>query len=397
MKICIWVTKIFDLGGTKRVVTLLANELVKEHDVTIMVYQDRFKEDRNMYHMSEDIKVDFIDNNEFVNRHHTPAFCARFLIKKLNEKYGIFNHEMFNSILADAIFPRETQDKWVEYLNEKDYDIIITTAGLSLRLGMLAPRLKAKTIGWQHNCYDGYLHVPKVVFWKQEHLLQEYLPNLGRYIVLSDYDKRDYKEKLGIDTEVKINPRSFVSEKKCDVRSKRFLMATRFVYAKGLDMMMESFEEFCKEDDEWQLDIIGSGQLWNKIVADAERRGISDRVHFIGYTNEPELYYLNSSIFLLPSRWEGWPMVIMEAFEFGLPVIAYHTGAMDLIIEDQKTGYLPEAFDTHQFTQAMLKLAHDEDLRREMSQNAIVKSADFDMDKTVAEWNGLFQRLLHEK
>ena len=39
MKICIWVTKIFDLGGTKRVVTLLANELVKEHDVTIMVYQ----------------------------------------------------------------------------------------------------------------------------------------------------------------------------------------------------------------------------------------------------------------------------------------------------------------------------------------------------------------------
>ena len=61
MKICIWCTKIFDLGGTKRVVTLLANELVKEHDVTIMVYQDRFKEDRNMYHMSEDIKVDFID------------------------------------------------------------------------------------------------------------------------------------------------------------------------------------------------------------------------------------------------------------------------------------------------------------------------------------------------
>lgn len=51
MKICIWVTKIFSLGGTKRVVTLLANEHVKEHDVTIMTYEDRFKEDRNMYHL----------------------------------------------------------------------------------------------------------------------------------------------------------------------------------------------------------------------------------------------------------------------------------------------------------------------------------------------------------
>ena len=81
MKICIWVTQIFALGGTKRVVTLLANELVKEHDVTIMVYQNRFKEDRNMYHLSEDVKVDYIDNFNFVNRHRTPAFCFRFLVK----------------------------------------------------------------------------------------------------------------------------------------------------------------------------------------------------------------------------------------------------------------------------------------------------------------------------
>ena len=147
MKICIWCTKIFDLGGTKRVVTLLANELVKEHDVTIMVYQDRFKEDRNMYHMSEDIKVDFIDNNEFVNRHHTPAFCWRYLVQKLNAKYGIFHTEKYNDILADAIFPKKTREKWVKYLNEQNYDIIITTASLSLRLGMLAPELNAKTIG----------------------------------------------------------------------------------------------------------------------------------------------------------------------------------------------------------------------------------------------------------
>ena len=394
MKICIWVTKIFDLGGTKRVVTLLANELVKEHDVTIMTYEDRFREDRTMYHLSEDIKVDFIDNDMFVNRHHTPAFCFRFLVKKLNERYGIFNKKCFNSLLAEAIFPKKTREKWVEYLNAQDYDIIITTASLSLRLGMLAPKLNAKTIGWQHNCYDGYLHVPNVVFWKQECLLQEYLPKLGRYIVLSDYDKRDYMEKLGIDTEVKINPRSFVSEKKCDPHSKRFLMATRFVYAKGLDLMLDSFEEFAREDDEWELDIIGAGELFDKIVADAKKRHLDERVHFIGYTNEPEKYYLGSSIFLLPSRWEGWPMVIMEAFEFGLPVIAYHMGAMDLIIDDGKTGFLPEAFDSHKFAQAMLKLAHDDDLRKQMSANAIAKSGDFAIAKAVKEWNDLFHRLM---
>lgn len=393
MKICIWVTKIFDLGGTKRVVTLLANELVKEHDVTIMIYQDRFKEDRNMYHMSEDIKIDFIDNNYFVNRHITPALLFRSFVKRLNNKNGFFNKKCFNNILADAIFPKKTREKWIDYLNEQNYDIILTTASLSLRLAMLAPELKAKTIGWQHNCFEGYLQVPRVVFWKQECLLQEYLPKLDRYIVLSDYDKRDYKDVLGIDTEVKINPRSFVSEKKCDIHAKRFFMATRFVYAKGLDLMMESFEKFCEKDNEWQLDIIGDGDLMDQIVKDAKKRNIDHRVNFIGYTNEAEKFYLNSSVFLLPSRWEGWPMVIMEAFEFGLPVIAYHMGAMDLIIEDGKTGFLPEAFDTSKFADAMLRLAHDEELRRKMSLNAIEKSKDFDMDKTVEEWNKLFQKL----
>ena len=90
-------------------------------------------------------------------------------------------------------------------------------------------------------------------------------------------------------------------------------------------------------------------------------------------------------------------MVIMEAFEFGLPVIAFHTGAMDLIIDDGKTGFLPEAFDTHKFTEAMLRLAHDEDLRRQMSANAIVKSADFNIDKAVDAWNDLFKRVTAKK
>ena len=89
-------------------------------------------------------------------------------------------------------------------------------------------------------------------------------------------------------------------------------------------------------------------------------------------------------------------MVIMEAFEFGLPVIAYHMGAMDLIIDDQKTGFLPEAFDTHKFTEAMLKLAHDDELRHQMHRNAIEKSADFNIDKAVVAWNDLFNRLMKE-
>lgn len=111
MKICIWITKIFDLGGTKRVVSLLANELVKEHEVTIMTYEDRFREDRTMYHLSEDINVDFIDNSQFVNKHHTPAFCARYLVKKLNDRSGLFNKKSHESHSCRSNFSPKNKRK----------------------------------------------------------------------------------------------------------------------------------------------------------------------------------------------------------------------------------------------------------------------------------------------
>ena len=395
MKICIWMTKLFELGGTKRVVTLLSNELVKNHDVTIMIHQDPLTEDRNMYHMSKDIKVDFIKLSDFVDKRKTPAFGFRFVIKKLNKTLGMFNRSCFDQFLADAYFPRKTREKWVNYLNRQDYDIIIATASLSLELAVLAPGLKAKTIGWQHSCFDGYLYKPNALFRNQESLLKRYLPRLDRYIVLSEYDKRDYKEKLGISTEVRINPRSFVSKKKCDPSRKRFLMVGRFAYVKGLDLVLDSFEEFCREDSEWQLDIVGDGELWDEIHALAAKKSLTDRVNFAGYTNEPEKYYLNSSVFLLPSRWEGWPMAVMEAYEFGLPVIAYRTAAMDLIVEDGVTGYLAEAFDTHGFAAAMKRLASDRELRCRMHCNAIKKSEDFAIEKTVKEWERLFDELVN--
>lgn len=395
MKICFWVTEIFKLGGTKRVVTVLANALAKEHDVTIMTYDSRFDENRTMYNMDEAVKVDFIDNYNFKDYRHNYNFFKRKLVIHKNRKsnsYNVANEKKLDT-LEDAFFPKETQEKWVEYLNEQNYDVIVATASGALKLAMIADRLNAKTVGWQHNCYDGYINVPNVVFWHMEELLKKYLPKLDKYVVLSEYDKIDYMEKLGIEAEVKINPRSFTSEEKADPSAKRFLVCTRFVYAKGLDLLMKSFKRFCETDNEWVLDIVGDGPLFLKIVKKAKNLGILERVNFYGYSKNVEKYYKQSSVFLLPSRWEGWPMVIMEAFEYGLPVIAYHMGSMDLMIDDGKTGLLPEAFDEIKYASAMTEIAQNDELRKQMSENAIKKSEDFDIKYAVSDWNNLFDRI----
>lgn len=395
MKICFWMTSLFSLGGTKRVVTLLANELSKTHDVTIMCFENRMNENRDMYGLDERVKMDYLNIYEYVDDHQRDtASVRRAIVRKINKHTGFFNKAGWRcEKLGEAIFPAEAREGLSEYLNSQGYDVIIATARMALWLAMMAPKLQSKTVGWQHNCYDGYLHVKPVVFWKQEALLQKYLPQLSAYVVLSAYDQRDYLEKLGIQTVVKTNPRSFVSEKRSTSDNKHFFMCTRFVYAKGLDLILDAFEEFRKKDDEWDLNIVGDGKLLKKIKRDTEKRGLADRIHILGYSNNVQQYYMDSSIFLLPSRWEGWPMVIMEAYEYGLPVIAFHTGAMDLIIRDGETGLLPDAFDTKQFAEAMLKLAHNDSLRKEMAQNAIKTNKQYDIQVICKDWEKMLESL----
>ena len=283
--------------------------------------------------------------------------------------------------------------KLAAYINSKNYDVVITSGRIALWLAMMAPYLNCKTIGWQHSTFDAYVNQKGHIFWNQECLLQEYLPKLNAFVVLSPFDKRDYKEKLGIDAVAMSNPRSFTSELKTDCEKKHFLMVTRFEYAKGVDLAVEAFKEFAKYDDEWDLEIVGSGTQFKKIQQLIKKEELVDRIHLYGYSNNPQEFYLNSSILLMPSRWEGWGMTILEGYEFGLPVIAFRVSSMELVIKEGKTGLLADAFDTTQFAQAMLKLSGDDELRKTMHINALEESDCYDIKKIEKDWEQLIETI----
>ena len=77
MKICFWTTSIFELGGIKRVTTILANELVKEHDVSIVTFEKRSQENRAMYGLSQQIKVEFARGKDLKDNRFNPARYAK--------------------------------------------------------------------------------------------------------------------------------------------------------------------------------------------------------------------------------------------------------------------------------------------------------------------------------
>lgn len=374
-------------------VTVLVNQLVQNNQVTIMTHDQPEKENREMYGLDERVEIDYVLLKEYKDRKRTPARYLRSAVKALNNVTGCFNSKGMVEFLKNAVYPKHLQGKWIEYLNSKDYDVIIATAGNALTLSFIADRLKAKTVGWQHNCYETYVLQKGVLFWKKEEILKKYLPKLDKYVVLNDYDRRDFKEKLGIDCVAVDNPRSFVSEEKADLSSKQFFVAARFVEQKGLDLLIDAFAKFCQVDDEWKLVIAGDGQLREEVLEHVWRKKVQERVQFIGVTNNVTKYYLESSVYLLTSRWEGWGLVVIEAFEMGMPVIAFDIIPIDLLITNGEDGLIVEQFSVNKFAAAMVKLAHDEELRRKMGEKAINTAGKFSEKVVADKWQKMLEAL----
>ena len=114
------------------------------------------------------------------------------------------------------------------------------------------------------------------------------------------------------------------------------------------------------------------------------------RVHFEGYT-DPLDYYDSSSIFCLTSSTEGFALVLVEAMSCGCVPIAFNSYACATdIIDDEKNGYLIEPFDINKYSQRLIELMDDENIRLKMSISAKEKSSIFSMHQILKEWEHLF-------
>lgn len=120
---------------------------------------------------------------------------------------------------------------------------------------------------------------------------------------------------------------------------------------------------------------------------------LQDRVELIGVTNNVEKYYLESSVYLLSSRWEGWGLVVIEAFEMGMPVIAFDIVPIDLLITNGEDGIIVDKFDVNKFAAAMVKLAHDEELRKKMGEKAIETANKFSERNIADRWQKMMESL----
>ena len=355
-KICFFSGDMNRSGGTERVSTVIANELVaRGYEVYFLSLE---------YGKDPFFHID--------SRIHMASLEMERKSKKIN----------FFRIIKDLRTFIKIND--IEYIVGIDVISSIFTIPATFKL-------ETKVIAWEHFNY----------FAKVGNKLQNFERSFGRWlsckfgqvvVTLTEEDCVAYREHIKCSANViKIfNPVTIQRAVSSNLNTKNVIAVGRLVPQKGFDLLLKAWKVVKKNDTEWSLTIIGSGEEEAKLLYLAEELKISNSVNFIPNTKNVMKHYLNSSIYALSSRYEGFGLVLVEAKTFGLPIVSFSckSGPSE-IINDKIDGFLVEEENYQEMAKKLLKLMNDKDLRIRMGKEAFQENR-FDLVKIIEQWEKLF-------
>jgi GalNAc-alpha-(1->4)-GalNAc-alpha-(1->3)-diNAcBac-PP-undecaprenol alpha-1,4-N-acetyl-D-galactosaminyltransferase len=178
---------------------------------------------------------------------------------------------------------------------------------------------------------------------------------------------------------------------------KRIVAMGRLIPVKGFDRLLSAFADLAQKHGEWQLVILGEGELRVDLEQQIASLGLNGRVQLGGFVSNPFAIFQDSAFFVLSSRSEGFPYALLEAMSFGLPAVAMDCAAGPReIIRDGIDGILVAQGDVKALAAAMDHLMSDPDARRRLAARAPEVLDRFGLDKVTAQWEALFARVLND-
>lgn len=248
---------------------------------------------------------------------------------------------------------------------------------------------KAKIIYERHVSKDMVTHGKSPNLKQKVSLL---FMNIGsrlydRFIVLTNDNKQQWRSK---NVEVIPNPLPFYPDSVSELDNKRIISVGKVSVQKGYERLSEAWKLIKHEYPDWSIDIYGSVSNNSKLSEIIKEAAIQINNPVKNIQNE----YLTSSIYVLPSRFEGFGMVLIEAMACGVPCVAFdcRCGPRD-IIKDGEDGFLVENGDIKQFAKQLSVLIEDEQLRKKMGRNARRNIQRYDVSIIANKWDELFKIL----
>lgn len=236
----------------------------------------------------------------------------------------------------------------------------------------------------------------KMADWYRTKADEKLVKKFDRFVVLTQEDKGYWGNLPNM--EVIHNMLSFHSEEIAPLENKRVLAIGRYTYQKGFDYLLDAWKIVHREKPDWTLDIVGDGELQAQLQEQIFNNQLGSSVCLRPPTKKIEDIYKEASILVMSSRYEGLPMVLLEAESCGLPVVSFtcKCGPKDIVTDGMDGFLVPEA-DIDTLANRILLLMEDDKLRRDMGKAAKENSERFSETIIMKEWIKLFENLILER
>jgi glycosyltransferase involved in cell wall biosynthesis len=366
----------------ERIICCKANYLVDilEHEVTI-VTSDR-GEKENFHKFSNKIK--FIDLG--INY------------------YELKQYPFFKRIVEQIKKRRKHKNRLSELLKKEQADIVISTYTHEFTI---LPTIgdKSKKIGEIHFSKEYNTLENKL---KKQFCLSKWFSTLAekrkylfikkydKFVVLSKKDLKNWRNFSNVEQIYNVLP--FYPEVRSNLDTKRIISVGRLMPQKGYNLLIEAWNMIHNHFPDWRLDIFGSGDDYDELTKRIENKHLEHSIRINFPTQNIINEYLNSSIYVMSSRYEGFGMVLVEAMSCGVPCISFDCpcGPSE-IITNNEDGFLVENGNVQMLAEKIMTLIRDVDLRKNMGKKARENVKRFSPDMIMNEWNCLFHQLSNKK
>lgn len=361
MNICFFVGNMGDCGGTEKMTQLLTDELSKYEGNKIFVLSKSNLKVKPGFTLDDKVIYSNLDNSRYIK---------------------IF------SILKDIFLLRK-------FVRENKIDILINvdvSLGIfSLPLKILCPKLKQ--IFWEHFCvlYD-------IKNKRTAKIRKNALKYGDAYVVLTPQDKQQLEKiKTGRGGIINIpNICSFQhSHDDYDIHSKTILSVGNIIDVKGFDLALDAAVKVFKKHPDWSWKIYGSGSQEAELKQKVKELSLENNLKFMGRADDLTSAYKKTALFVLPSRSEGFGLVLIEAQAHNLPTVAFNVpyGPRN-IVEHNINGYLIDPFDVDQMAEYICNLIENIELRKEFSANSAKNLYKYQANEVAQQWMTLFDKII---
>lgn len=352
------------------------------------VLLDRIKEleDKKKY------KIYIVITENKRDTHFKYEFLKSVEIKNLEiNYYDLKKLSLLKRMIITKIKGLKHKKKLKLYLEKIQPDVVVA---LGTEEKYILPKVKGKyKIILEHHFEKNYLKRKKGgIFYKllvkyleikEKKLLEEF----DEFLVLTNEDKEQWKS-----SKIRVIPNYCTIDTKqvSELKNKKVIAVGRLEYQKGFDILIDVWKKVNEICNDWILEIYGEGNERKKLENKIREYRLEDKILLKGIEENIGSKYLESSIYIMTSRFEGMPMVLLEAQSYGLPIVSFDCpcGPRD-IITNGKDGYIIKFGNIEEMVNEILKLIENYDLRKDFSKNAIKNVDKYSKDKIIKQWENL--------